>query len=92
MSRSRKHWPESQRATARRLRREGLTVTQISDRLSVPRSTVGDWTRGIEGQRFCLLCGDPVLGRRYAAFCCEQHGHKFHSVFGSRIYGQRRAA
>lgn len=73
------------REQARRLRREGGTVTQIAVELGVSRSTVGGWVRGIEATRTCRLCGVPfetTNGNEFA--CSRQHMHKAHTIYGKR--------
>jgi ribosomal protein S27AE len=52
------------RDEALRLKAEGLTIVQISERLRVPRSTVGDWVRP---RRACPQCGGEM----------GAHGHRF---------------
>jgi Homeodomain-like domain len=78
---------EHKRAHACALRAHGLTITQISDRLGVPRSTVGGWLLG-EGEWFdvrdCQLCGErfiPASPRQ--VFCCRQHASKYKRIYGS---------
>src|SRR5687768_9177288 len=69
--------PLATRALLRRLRREGLTVTEISARTSVPKSTVHDHVRDValpiawcEGPR----CGVVLDNRRFATtrYCSER--------------------
>lgn len=82
--------PDSVREIARRLRREGMTVTQIAVELGVPRSTAGGYVRGVEAPRYCLLCGDPAMGE-YASFCSRAHGQKHYEIFGPTIQGRMAA-
>ena len=81
-----RHHAERVRETARRLRREGKTVTQIAAELGVPRSTVGGYVRGVEVTRYCLLCKDPAAGE-YSNFCSRAHGQKYYATFGPQIQG-----
>ena len=82
--------PDRTRETARRLRREGKTVTQIAAELEIPRSTIGDWVRGLERPRYCLLCDDLAAGE-YSNFCSRAQGGKYYEVFGPRIQGPMQA-
>ena len=43
-----KYYPEEMREEARRLRREGWTLGEISKRLGPPKNTLTLWVRGIE--------------------------------------------
>jgi hypothetical protein len=41
------YWDPAMRDRARYLRECGYTITEISEQTDVPRSTVGDWVRGM---------------------------------------------
>ena len=81
--------PDHVRETARRMRRENHTITEISRALGVPRGTVGDWVHGLEREMRCLLCGDLTPGR--SSFCSHAHRLKHWKIFGGQIYRKRAA-
>lgn len=71
------------RETARRLKREGRTVTQIAAELGRSRSTIGGWVRGVEATRPCKLCGTPFeVENTVRKYCSNQCLFKWHDVFG----------
>lgn len=77
--------PEPVKGTARRLRREGLSIHAIAERLGVPRSTVGDWLRGTGGTmhiRTCW-CGERFVARNTnGVYCSPAHARKGWSLTG----------
>lgn len=71
-------YTDVKRREARVLRAQGDSVTVIARTLGVPRSTVGDWVRGMAEQaamiRYCAWCGDAFLSQRCdRRFCCDNH-------------------
>jgi len=62
-----------------RLRVDGLSIAEIAQTTGIPRSTVGDWLRGVPAGPHlyafeCEWCGDLATSR-YARqrFCCKEH-------------------
>jgi len=86
--------PESVRATARRLRREGLSIRMISAQIGVPAATVGVWLRG-EGQVALIKtcwCGERFISRSWKARSCSRaHQQKRRHMFGPLDYSQEAA-
>jgi transcriptional regulator with XRE-family HTH domain len=81
------------RANALALRADGLSITQIADRLGLARSTVGGWVRG-RGEWFeiraCKLCGERFIRNSGAQqFCTTAHAKKYRSVFGPPTAAER---
>jgi hypothetical protein len=77
---------ERERANANALRANGLSISQVADKLGVPRGTIGDWLRG-RGEwyevRDCELCGERfIAGHGAQRFCSSAHAHKHRRVFG----------
>jgi transcriptional regulator with XRE-family HTH domain len=77
---------ERAKANALALRANGLSISQVAERLGVPRGTVGQWLRG-RGEwyevRECRLCGERfIAGSGIHRFCTPQHAAKYRSVFG----------
>lgn len=77
---------EAEVATARRLRRENMSVAAISERMGVSRSTVGGWLAGYRPEItiVCKLCREPFVvvpgpGPR-PLFCCRRHMAKYHHM------------
>jgi hypothetical protein len=74
------------RANAYKLRAEGLSISEVAERLAVPRATVGGWLRGVgEHARVgaCELCGDHfVTSSPTRRFCTPAHAHKHRDVRG----------
>lgn len=70
------------RSIARSRRREGATVRAIAAEIGVPRATVGDWVRGIEGEYVfrCGLCGEsfvaPFVPGKRLRYCTRVHAVK----------------
>ena len=78
---------ERARANAHKLRAEGLSIAEVADRLQVPRSTVGEWLRGV-GERCvigeCALCGERfVTSTARRRFCCSYHASKYRDIYGT---------
>lgn len=78
---------ERLKANALGLRANGLSITQVAERLGVPRGTVGQWLHG-RGEwyevRECALCGERFIaasGRQ--RFCTRAHASKHRRVFGA---------
>lgn len=70
----RTHAPESVKATARRLRREGLSHRQIAERIGVARATAQVWVAGVERGEFVkrCWCGAEFVARRSDALSCSE--------------------
>lgn len=81
--------PASVRAEARRLRREGNSITEVAAALGLAHSTVGDWLRGVEPEHECPLCGATVVGS-WGRFCSTAHRVKYRDVFGATRSYERR--
>jgi transcriptional regulator with XRE-family HTH domain len=78
---------ERARANARALRANGLSISQVAERLGVSQSTVSGWLRG-RGEwyevRECLLRGERfIAGHGAQRFCSKAHGAKYARVFGA---------
>jgi hypothetical protein len=77
---------ERKRANAHALRANGLSITQVAERLGLARGTVGAWLRG-RGEwyelRECELCGERfIAGHGAQRFCSRAHQQKHRRVFG----------
>jgi transcriptional regulator with XRE-family HTH domain len=83
--------PPGRVATARALRREGLSIREVAARIGVARSTVGDWLKG-EGEPLYVKtcwCGERFVARHGKARSCSQaHAYKRYKIFGRADYGQ----
>jgi hypothetical protein len=80
---------ERAKANALKLRREGLSISQIAQRLDLPRWTVGGWVRGY-GEwyeiRQCRLCGERFIARSGShRFCTPAHAERFRRERGRVI-------
>ena len=85
---------ERAKANALGLRADGLSISEIAERLGVPRGTVGGWLRG-RGEwyeiRECRLCGERFIaasGRQ--RFCAPAHAGKHRRVFGAPATARQR--
>jgi transcriptional regulator with XRE-family HTH domain len=72
-------------ANAFKLRAEGLSITEVAERLDVARATVGGWLRGVGERcvrRECELCGEPFLTQTARQrFCTRQHAEKYRQIY-----------
>ena len=81
----RRTYPESTKATARRLRREGLSISLVAREMGIPRATVGKWLRGEGETRILKVCW---CGERFyaasdkARSCSHAHSIKRYKTFG----------
>lgn len=82
--------PESRRAHARALRREGKSYSVISDELGIPVGTVAEWLRG-EGEPAMVKecwCGQRFIARRRDQFSCSTaHATKHYALYGPTVRG-----
>jgi Homeodomain-like domain len=79
-------WLERARGNAHKLRAEGLSLSQVAERLGVSRSAVAVWLRGV-GEwyelRECRLCGERFIARSGTRrFCTTAHANKFRRDHG----------
>lgn len=77
--------PESMRATAHRLRREGLSICAVAAELGIAESTAKDWLKGTGQARYVKTCwcGEVFTATRWDALsCCQAHTVKRLKVFG----------
>jgi predicted transcriptional regulator len=82
--------PPGRAATARALRREGLSIGEVAARIGVARSTVGAWLKG-EGEpsyvKTCW-CGERFTSQRSdAQSCSKAHGMKHYHLYGPTFRG-----
>jgi transcriptional regulator with XRE-family HTH domain len=77
---------ERKRAEAFRLRREGLSLAEIGERIGVAASTVQNWLRGYGERclvRECKLCGERFLtSTALQRYCTPAHARKHESIYG----------
>lgn len=79
-------YPESVRATARRLRREGLSICAVAAELGIAESTAKEWLKGTGQARYVKTCwcGEVFTATRSDAMsCCHAHTVKRIAVFGT---------
>jgi transposase-like protein len=79
--------PEGLRQRAIMLRLDyDMSIRDISQKLGVGRSTVGEWVHGhgeVVHYITCKLCNERVAKERsYALFCSKRCSRKHHHVFG----------
>ena len=77
---------ERKRAEAYRLRREGLSLAEIADRIGVSGSTVRNWLRGYGERclvRECKLCGERfITSTALQTYCTPAHARKHQAIYG----------
>jgi transcriptional regulator with XRE-family HTH domain len=73
-------------ANAYKLRAEGLSITEVAERLEVARATVGKWLRGVGERclrRECELGGEPFLtNTARQRFCTPEHAEMHRRIYG----------
>ena len=74
------------RAEAFRLRREGLSMAEIGERIGVPWSTVQGWLGGYGERalvRECKLCGERfITSTALQVYCTPAHARKHQAIYG----------
>src|SRR5262245_11390531 len=89
---------ERARAEAFRLRREGLSMAEIGERIDVSSSTVQGWLGGYGERclvRKCKLCGERFLtSTALQLYCTPAHANKHQAIYGppSRVELMRERA
>jgi hypothetical protein len=74
-------WAEFEIATARRLRAEGFTGTEIAAKLGRSRARTYDYVRDVEPdmRRRCHLCGEVFVAHlAQELYCSPAHRSKAH--------------
>ena len=78
---------ERARAEAFRLRREGLSMAEIGERIGVSGSTVQGWLSGYGERclvRECKLCGARFMtSTALQLYCTPAHARKHQAIHGS---------
>ncbi len=77
---------ERVRAEAFRLRREGLSLAEIGERIGVSWSTVQSWLGGYGERclvRECKLCGERfITSTALQLYCTPAHARKHQAIYG----------
>src|SRR4051795_676283 len=77
---------ERARSEAFGLRREGLSMAEIGERVGVPWSTVRGWLGGYGERalvRECKLCGERfITSTALQLYCTPAHARKHQAIYG----------